>query len=90
MALVALRRLSLGDGVYDPGDPIPAEVQVALPPGRVEALRSQRYVEERGSEVELAEELANVRGQLEDALARIGKLEAQAKPKPQRKKEASA
>lgn len=48
--LVALRHFSLGDMTLSPGDEIPLGEQQALPIGRIETLKSQRFVEEQTDE----------------------------------------
>lgn len=55
--LVALRNMSLGDEVFQRGDAIPRELQEHLPPGRVETLKAQRYLEELTDEHELGRAL---------------------------------
>ena len=71
--LTALRPHSIGEHSFERGDEVPVEVQFELPPGRLESLKAQRYVEERDM---LPERIAELE-------ARIEKLE---KAKPARKK----
>ena len=68
--LTALRPHSIGEHSFERGDEVPVEVQADLPPGRLESLKSQRYVEERDL---LPERIA-------DLEARIERLEKANKP----------
>lgn len=71
--LIALRDVSIGDEVVKRGDRVTAAIQAILPPGRIEALKSQRVVEEITDETSLARELAELTERvaaLETALAR--------------------
>lgn len=83
--LVALRDMPLGDQAFAAGDHIPAEVQLALPPGRLRQLKEQRYVEERGFEVpaavkELADRLDAVEAALAELAEKIEKVSTPRKP----------
>lgn len=66
--LIAIKPMSIGPHKVERGDQITAELQSALPPGRVEALKAQRFVEEISDEQRIARAVG-------DVLARISKLE---------------
>ncbi len=68
MTLVALKDMSLGDALVERGQEISRELQQGLPPGRVESLKAQRFVEE------LPEDSANARA-IRKLEARVAKLE---------------
>ena len=66
--LVALRDFSLGEEVIDKGTCISPEAQASLPAGRVEVLKTHRFVEEVSDGYDL-------RGLVAALEARVTKLE---------------
>ena len=76
--LTALRGFSLGDTVVARGDSISSELQSQLPSGRLEVLKSQRYVEEITAESVLSRAI-------DDLEQRVTKLEQRRGPGRPRK-----
>lgn len=83
--LIALRDFSVKEHVVKAGDPITAETQALLPPGRVNALKAVRFVEEiptSGDEhmdsmlAEYEQVKAYLTAGIEDMAARVAELEA--------------
>lgn len=66
--LVARRPVSMGDTVFQAGEPITREAQKQLPPGRMAQLLTHGWVEE------LADDAANAR-HIEDLQERVAALE---------------
>lgn len=73
--LIALRDMSVGEHVVRKGDHLSAEVQSALPPGRVEALKAQRFVEEITDEQRVARAVSDVFDRIDRLEARVLELE---------------
>mgnify|MGYP001558425083 CR=1 FL=1 len=92
MALVALRDMPLGDATFAAGEHIPPEVQLALPPGRLEQLKSRRMVEERDFAEPLGPKVEALAEEFKRLAERVEALEAKpaAKPSTRKPKEAKA
>lgn len=70
MTLTAIRPFTLGDSTLKVGDVVPLPTLDALPPGRVEALKSQRYLREVTAESELSKRVAKLEQRIERLEAR--------------------
>lgn len=69
MTLVATKPLALGDSAFSPTDTIPESLIDALPAGRIEQLKAQRYLREVTSGSELSKRVAELE-------ARVDRLDA--------------
>lgn len=82
--LIALREMSIGDDVVCKGDVITPELQKVLPPGRIESLKNQRWVEEITDEQKVARAVddivGTVLGRLKTLEDRVASLEALVTP----------
>ena len=63
--LTAQRKFSLGSEALNRGDAISAELQASLPPGRLETLKAQRYIEEVTSETVLSRAVDDLERRIE-------------------------